>query len=91
MPHGEYIYCELSDGTIGGFPAWMADATKVNCVAEGAPLASAAALIELHALLGSLHPVANCGIAAQKEGRPVDSKAARIRRGLGADESATRT
>jgi hypothetical protein len=91
MPHGEYIYCELSDGTIGGFPAWMADVTKVQSVAEGAPLASATALIELHALLGSLHPVANRGIAAQKEGRPNDSKAARNRHGVGANESATRT
>src|SRR3712207_8611034 len=34
--HGEYIYCELSDGTIGGFPAWMADASMVQCVSEGA-------------------------------------------------------
>jgi hypothetical protein len=55
FPHGEYIFCELPDGTIGGFPSWIADAAKSSDVTVGIPLASAAALAELCALLGRLH------------------------------------
>jgi hypothetical protein len=52
---GEYIFCELPDGTIGGFPSWIADAVGSSHVTVGTPLASAAALAELCALLGRLH------------------------------------
>jgi hypothetical protein len=55
FPQGEYIFCELSDGTIGGFPSWIADAATSSEVTVGAPLASAAALTELCALLRRLH------------------------------------
>ena len=55
FPHGEYIFCELPDGTIGGFPSWIADSAKASDVTVGRPLASAAALAELAALLGRLH------------------------------------
>ena len=55
FPHGEYIFCELPDGTIGGFPSWIADSAKASDVTVGRPLASAAALAELCALLGRLH------------------------------------
>ena len=55
FPHGEYIFCELPDGTIGGFPSWIADSAKASDVTVGTPLASAAALAELAALLGRLH------------------------------------
>jgi hypothetical protein len=55
FPHGEYIFCELPDGTIGGFPSWVADATKTPDVTIGTPLASAAALVELRTLLDRLH------------------------------------
>jgi hypothetical protein len=55
FPHGEYIFCELADGTIGGFPSWIADSAKASDVTVGRPLVSAAALAELCALLGRLH------------------------------------
>jgi hypothetical protein len=55
FPHGAYIFCELRDGTIGGFPSWIADATKASDFTVGRPLASAAALAELRALLDRLH------------------------------------
>ena len=55
LASGEYIFCELPDGTIGGFPSWITDpATNAN-VSVGAPLTSAAALAELRTLLDSLH------------------------------------
>jgi hypothetical protein len=56
FPHGEYIFCELPDGTIGGFPSWIADAAKTSDVTVGEPQASAAALAELCALLRILPP-----------------------------------
>jgi hypothetical protein len=49
------MFCELPDGTIGGFPSWIADSAKASDVTMGTPLASAAALAELCALLGRLH------------------------------------
>jgi hypothetical protein len=49
------MFCELPDGTIGGFPSWIADSAKASDVTVGTPLASAAALAELCALLGRLH------------------------------------
>lgn len=55
FPRGEYIYCELPDGTIAGFPSWITDATKSPDFTVGAPLTSAAALAELRKLLDSLH------------------------------------
>lgn len=54
FPHGDYIFFELPDGTIGGFPSWIADAAKASEVAVGTPLVSAAALAELHTLLDRL-------------------------------------
>lgn len=54
FPRGEYIYCELPDGTIGGFPAWIAEASSTTEFAVGLPLTSAVALSELRALLDSL-------------------------------------
>jgi hypothetical protein len=55
FPRGEYLYCELPDGTIGAFPAWMADVTSSADFTVGTPLASAAALADLRALLDRLH------------------------------------
>jgi hypothetical protein len=49
------MFCELPDGTIGGFPSWIADSAKASDVNVGTPLASAAALAELCALLSRLH------------------------------------
>ncbi|HTF62213.1 MAG TPA: hypothetical protein VK638_05810, partial [Edaphobacter sp.] len=51
FPHGEYIFCELPDGTIGGFPSWIADAAKASDITVGTPIISAAALVELRTLL----------------------------------------
>jgi hypothetical protein len=45
---------ELPDGTVGGFPWWIADAAKAPEVPVRAPLVSAAALAELHTLLERL-------------------------------------
>jgi hypothetical protein len=55
FPRGEYIFCELPDGTIGGFPSWMADAAQSSTVTLGPPLASVTALAALRALLDTLH------------------------------------
>jgi hypothetical protein len=54
LPRGNYIFFELPDGTIGGFPSWIADAAKASEVAVGTPLVSAAALAELYTLLDRL-------------------------------------
>jgi hypothetical protein len=54
FPHGDYLFLELTDGTIGGFPSWIADAAKASEVTVGTPLVSAAALAELHTLLDRL-------------------------------------
>jgi hypothetical protein len=54
FPHGEYIFCEFPDGAIGGFPSWIADVAKASAITVGTSLVSAAALSELHTLLGVL-------------------------------------
>jgi hypothetical protein len=54
FPHGEYIFCEFPDGTVGGFPLWIADVSKASDITVGPSLVSASALAELHALLGVL-------------------------------------
>ena len=54
FPHGDYIFFELPDGTIGGFPSWIADAATASELTAGQSLASAAALAELHTLLDRL-------------------------------------
>jgi hypothetical protein len=66
FPHGDYIFFELPDGTIGGFPSWIADAAKTSGVAVGAPLVSAAALAELHILLDQLRLGAKRDKASQQ-------------------------
>jgi hypothetical protein len=54
LPHGDYIFCEFPDGTIGGFPAWIADVSKASAITVGNPVVSLSALTELHTLLGLL-------------------------------------
>jgi hypothetical protein len=54
FPHGEYIFCEFPDGTIGGFPSWIADVSRASTITVGTTLVSASALAELHTLLGVL-------------------------------------
>jgi len=49
------MFCELPDGTIGGFPSWMADAAQSSAVTVGSPFASVAALTALRTLLDTLH------------------------------------
>ena len=67
LASGEYIFCELPDGTISGFPSWITDpATNAN-VSVGAPQTSAAALAELRTLLDSLHSNSQRGNASLKE------------------------
>jgi hypothetical protein len=54
-PRGEYLFCELPDGTIGGFPSWVADSVRGAGFTSGSPLVSTLALAELRALLERLH------------------------------------
>ena len=69
MPRGEYVFCELSDGTLGGLPAWMADPARVPSFTRGAPMPSAQALAELQSLLDSLRPTVNSDMATRKDTR----------------------
>ena len=68
LPQGEYIF-ELPDGTIGGFPSWIADPTKRPDFTVGPALTSAAALAELRKLLDSLHSNSQRGNASLREMR----------------------
>jgi hypothetical protein len=65
---GEYIFCELPDGTIGGFPSWVAEG-KSDAFSVGAPMTSAAALTELRTLLDHLHSGSQRGNASLREVR----------------------
>jgi hypothetical protein len=67
LPKGEYIFCQLPDGTIGGFPSWIADPKKSPDFTLGPALTSAAALAELRKLLDSLHSNSRRGNASLKE------------------------
>ena len=69
LPKGEYIFCELPDGSIGGFPSWIADPTKCSNSTIGSPLTSAAALAQLRTLLDSLHSNSQRGNASLTEMR----------------------
>src|SRR4029077_17466963 len=53
LPRGEYIYCDLPDGTIAGLPAWMADPTACSSIEVGKVMASAEARSELRRLMAS--------------------------------------
>jgi hypothetical protein len=70
------VYCELPDGTIGGFPAWMADARRGSGFTNGPPVASAAALADLWLLLRSLHSGSNRANGALRKVRSDDPNAA---------------
>jgi hypothetical protein len=59
----------LPDGTIGGFPSWIADPTKSPNFTVGPALTSAAALAELRKLLDSLHSNSQRGNASLKQMR----------------------
>lgn len=67
-PNGEYIFCELPDGTIGGFPSWVAEVNR-DAFSVGVPLVSAGALAELRALLDHLHSGSQRGNRSLKEVR----------------------
>src|SRR5438045_8955391 len=54
LPKGDYIFCELPDGTIGGFPSWVADPTKRPNFSVGLALTPPAALAALPKLLDAL-------------------------------------
>jgi hypothetical protein len=88
LPKGEYIFCELPDGTIGGFPSWIADPKKSPNFTLGPALASAAALAELRKLLDSLHSNSQRGNASLKEIRREDTNDAKKNTGDGTDEPA---
>ena len=75
LPKGEYIFCELPDGSIGGFPSWIADPTKCLNFTLGSPLASAAALAQLRTLLDSSHSNSQRGNASLKEMRRENTNA----------------
>jgi hypothetical protein len=63
----------LPDGSIGGFPSWIADPTKSSTFTVGPPLTSAVALAELRKLLDSLHSNSQRGTASLKEMRREDT------------------
>src|SRR4051812_50227284 len=69
FPRGEYIFCELPDGTIGGFPSWIADPPKSPNFSVGPALTSAAAPAELLKMLDSLHSNSQPGNASLKRMR----------------------
>ena len=73
LPKGEYIFCELPDGTIGGFQSWIADLRRAHFTVGR--VTSAAALAELRKLLDSLHSNSQRGNASLKEMRPEDTNA----------------
>ena len=88
LPKGDYIFCELPDGTIGGFPSWIADPTKSPNFTVGPALTSAAALAELRKLLDSLHSNSQRGNASLKEMRREDTNDAKENTGDDTDEPA---
>jgi hypothetical protein len=88
LPRGEYIFCELPDGTIGGFPSWIADPKKSPAFTLGPAMTSAAALAELRKLLDSLHSNSRRGNASLKEIRREDTNDAKENTGDGTDEPA---
>ena len=88
LPKGEYIFCELPDGTIGGFPSWIADPTKSSTFTVGPPLTSAVALAELRKLLDSLHSNSQRGTASLKEMRREDTNGTKENTGDDTDELA---
>ena len=86
LPKGEYIFCELPDGTIGGFPSWIADPTKSPNFTVGPAMTSASALAELRKLLDSLHSNSQRGNASLKEMRREDTNATEKNTGDDPDE-----
>jgi hypothetical protein len=88
LPKGEYIFCELPDGTIGGFPSWIVDPTKSPAFTVGPPLTSAVALAELRNLLDSLHSKSQRGTASLKEMRREGKNATKENTGDDTDEPA---
>src|SRR5580692_11679920 len=69
FPRGEYVFCELPDGTIAGLPAWMADPAVCGAVEVGDVMASAGALAELQDLIGR----AASPVTAALEKMPVEA------------------
>src|SRR5437660_10822688 len=86
LPKGEYIFCELPDGTIGGFPSWIADPTKSPDFTVGPAMTSAVALAELRKLLDSLLSNSQRGNASLKEMRREDTNATENHTGDDQDE-----
>src|ERR1700722_18713947 len=86
LPKGEYIFCQLPDGTIGGLPSWIADTTKSTNFSVGPAMTSAAALAELRKLLDSLHSNSQRGNASLKEMRREDTNATEKNTGDDPDE-----
>jgi hypothetical protein len=78
----------LPDGTIGGFPSWIADPTKGPSFTVGPALTSAAALAELWKLLDSLHSNSQRGTASVKEMRREGTDDTKENVGDNADEPA---
>jgi hypothetical protein len=64
-PDGEYLHCELPDGTIARIPVWMVDATVCSAHLIGQAEVSLAARKDLRQLLDALH---------QPQGGDVQSK-----------------
>lgn len=48
---GNFIHCELPDGSIGAFPSWMMDAEVCSRLSMGTPQLSLEALTDLRRFL----------------------------------------
>ena len=54
FPRGEYVFCELPNGTVAGLPAWMTEVSACAAVEAGDVMASAEALAELRDLVSTV-------------------------------------
>src|SRR5215467_15007838 len=84
FPTGEYIFCELPDGTIAGLPAWMTDPSRCGSIEVGKVVTSAEALSELRGLLERVMPPSG----APLEKMPVEAPDDRPQEARRADEPA---
>ena len=56
LPNGEYISCELSDGSIGGLRSWIADPTKTPHFTSGSTIERDQLAGECHGMGSRMEP-----------------------------------
>ncbi len=62
---GEYVFCQLPDGTISSLPAWMFSPECAQ-LSLGSPLIAVEALLQLRDLLNALQVPSGCDKASLK-------------------------